>query len=332
MFALLRQLSKLLLLVFNLPQVLSLLGNLFKITPGENGRLELGIVDTIARAVVAEDVQRLRQEVQEGKQREIEEVEQETEQLKSIYSGLEPEAREFFTQQAEARRVRRIASISNRSPNNIINERVITQLVNDKKKQLEPAIVPALAPITALLGIPIFVTKLSDYVAQASGFAGGITSKETADGRASSYTSEFDDGTGDQFNGPVGEGDLDITFNGVINNQDFKLLLTSESGDVVTLNVNGGQLPYRADLVQAVGFDEVPDLLSTGGGELVGAIDIRGQQTDSLGTVFRRLLKQQENSRFEEETELVVRIRSSDGLSSTVRIPLEIWFGPDALS
>lgn len=324
MFALLRQLSKLLLLVFNLPQVLNLLGNLFKVTP-KDGRLELGIVNTIAEYVVTTQTNQLRQDIESGKAKQIEEVEQETEELKELYSDLSPEARAWATQQAESRRIRRIQQIQNTDPDSIINEELISQMVESKKQELEPAVTPALAPFTALLGIPVFLQKLTEYVPSAGGLAGGVVGKDTADGRADSYVSEFDDGTGDIFNGPVGEGDLEVVFNGLDNNQDFRLFSYPNNPDRVTLEVtseyvgnltadisNYGELNGNEELIRNLLTVTVDNNIVTVVAEdlSVGSVLARSGLRDRYGT--------------DTDTEIVVRIRDGAGDITLVTIPTEI--------
>lgn len=328
MFALLRQLSKLLLLVFNLPQVLSLLGNLFKFSVGENGKLELGIVDTIAKSVVAEDTARLKQEVEEGKQKDIQEVDEETEQLKSIYADLSPESRAFFTQQAESRRLRRIQQINNRSADDIINEEVVGQLVDDKKKQLEPSIVPALAPVTALLGIPIFLTKLGEYVSAASGLDAGVTSKETADGFADGYTSGLEGGDGEVFNAVVStDGTLEVSFFGIQNVEDFKIFTNPEKGDRITLTVtdSNARFPIAAAHITNYGALDgssptIRDFFSI---SIVGEnVIIDVTKAPDISTLFKSLFRQEFG--FDTETEITVSIVDSIGSAGIVKIPIEV--------
>lgn len=329
MFALLRQLSKLLLLVFNLPQVLSLLSNLFKVTPRADGTLELGIVDTIATATTATETLRLKEQIEQGKQQDLREVQEETEQLKSLYADLDPEQREFFTSRAEARKERKINEINNRSADDIINENVIDQIKEDKKKQIEPTLVSALAPLTTLLGIPILLTKLSEYVSAASGFTSGITSKDTADSRADAYTSEFDDGGGDSFNGVVTErGDLEITFNGIDNNEDFKIFTTQQEGDEITLEVTGPGVPtgqYVAAVEDYGDLDETEQrnrnfFQVTTSGTTIKIVC--PPSPDAPAFLFDALEREYG---WNKETEIVLRINELGGVGfADVRIPVEI--------
>lgn len=206
MLALLKQLAKLLILVFNLPAVFKLLTQLFKMEQ-RDGKIELGVVNVIAETLSQQDVQQMTQEVEQGKQKRRAEVERETSELINEYRSLDEESREYFIQQAQARRQRILQNIENTNPQDIFTDEFIEQLIETKKKQLEPAIVPALTPITAFLGIPAMLLKLQEYI---PGFSPpGLTSKSEADGRGSDYISNIEDT--DDVGEPVGVGDLQVT-------------------------------------------------------------------------------------------------------------------------
>lgn len=336
MFALLRQLSKLLLLVFNLPQTLSILTNLFKVSPGPDGKLRLGIVDTIAKAVVAQEVDSLKQQVELGKENDRKEVESETTQLKSIYSKLTDEpTKQYFLKQAEIRKVKRMEQIDKRSADGMINEAVVNRMVQERAKQLEPAIVPALAPITALLGIPVFLTKLSEYVSQAAGLAGSITSKETADNRADAYTSEFDDGGGDVFNGVItGEGMLEVSFFGIDNNEDFKLFSTITSDDKVTLKVTDESLvlPLQgANIIDYGLLNRSEEIVrNTFKFNIVNdTVVLSIPKTPDIPKMFQKAFSDKYG--FDKDTEIIIRIADNKGSFADIKLPTEISFdaGPN---
>lgn len=260
MFALLRQLAKLLLLVFNLPAVLNILSSVFSVSV-KNGRLELGIVDLIARSVITSQTQNLRLQILEGKDIELQNLTSETEALENLYNETidDPETRQFFIQSARRRQLRRKQELENLDPSSIITDTLIDQMVKDKKDQLEPSIVPALVPITAFLGIPIMIQKLAEYVPGLEGLTNSLTSKDLADQAGDQYTSEFEDEEGEIFNGVVSEegSTLEITFFGIFNSQDYKIFTKRGEGDIITLDVTSedSQSPYTVQITNYGALD-----------------------------------------------------------------------------
>ena len=65
----------------------------------------------------------------------------------------------------------------------VVDDNTKAALVDANRKKLEPTILASLAPFTALIGIPIFLTQLLKYLGPAgSGLSGGSSSSSSGGG------------------------------------------------------------------------------------------------------------------------------------------------------
>lgn len=324
MFALLRQLSKLLLLVFNLPQVLQLLTQLFSVQE-KDGKLELGVVNVIAQTLAQQEVAELTQDIETGKETRRQEIEEETEELIASYDSMDEESKEYFTQQAQARRRRVLQDIRNTKTEDILTDDFLQQSIEAKKKQLEPSIVPSLTPITSLLGIPVMALKLQEYIPGFS--APSVTDQETANEAAEGFTGDFPAG-GDIFDGPVGEGELAVEFKGATNEQDFYLYVTPEDRDYLTLYVSQPATPIRAYVTDSGGLtndllDEMLTIEVSPHSNPVVNLQLDRVELGS-GLVRAAQISAFKRNGADEETEIVLRIEDRVGDTTDITIPILI--------
>ena len=170
----------------NVPNVLKTVTNMAKV--GDDGTI--GIVTEVVKAASAKDVEKIKQQQREA-------LTASNELLARGRTRIEND-----TTLSDAKRIKKLARVdemllenSTVNPDEILSE-TMAAIVDANKKQLEPTILASLAPFTAMMGIPIFLTQLMTYLKPSS--AGGTSPGDgRSGGGGGGGNGDNDDGYGD---------------------------------------------------------------------------------------------------------------------------------------